>query len=120
MHKDKKFFCDVCSYGTNVNNSFKKHLKTLKHTQNLRESSVKMHIKKYKPENININICADEEIVNKNDKSMVFLEKITNELTQLQQENMLLKLNKQSNNMFPVKLNNFTSIFDDDFSSLFE
>ena len=86
---DQKYFCDVCQYGTNLNNSYKKHLKTIKHMKHTRESSVKLDIVKY--EDINIQICGKKEKQNEVNKSMKFIEKMTDELTNLRQENILLK-----------------------------
>lgn len=128
---NKKFFCDVCQYGTNSNNSYKKHLKTSKHMKNTRESSVKLDIVKY--EDINIEICGNKDKHNEIDKSMKFIEKMTDELTSLRQENTILKANiDNSRNYSPIyKCSNkqiydcdydderFVTIFDDDFSCLF-
>ena len=122
MHKgDKKFFCDVCEYGTNINYSFKKHLQTIKHFRNSRESSVTIDIKKHtKSEKINIEICG-EPLSNDAGKSDNLLENMINELSHLRQENALLKMSAlTTSNNSKSSVCNFTSIFDDDFSCLFQ
>ena len=118
-----KHVCDVCEYGTNRQNSFKKHLETQKHIRNSRESSVTIDIKKHKMnktkvyEKINIEIYP-ENIKEESDNTIQFLKEITNELTQLRQENMLLKLNMEY--QYPSdNSSNFASVFDDDFTVLF-
>lgn len=124
MHKsNKKFYCDVCQYRTNLNSSFKRHLATIKHMKNSRESSVKMDIIKF--EDVNIEICGKQkEDIN---KSMDLIEKITNQLTELKQENSILKANQHFkrdyyNDYDDICINScssFKSVFDDDFKTLF-
>ena len=119
---ENKYYCDVCDYGTDRQNSYKKHLDTQKHFKNARESSVTIDIVKFKPqlEKINIEIYP-EKIKEEPDNALKFLQEVNEELTQLRQENLLLKMNmqyQQFNNEY--NHNNFTSVFDDDFTSLFE
>lgn len=129
MYKDDtKYFCDVCEYGTNRHNSFKKHLETQKHVRNSRESSVTIDIikfkhnkiKKVKNEEINIEIYPENK-KDEPDSATIFLEEVINELSQLRQENILLKMNVQYQ-QYPlenIKEDTFTTVFDNDFTSLF-
>lgn len=115
-----KHFCDVCEYGTNKQNLYKKHLVTQKHIRNSRESSVTIDIVKYKKpktyEKINIEIYPEND--EEPNKTIDIFTKLTDELTELRQENMALKMNmefKYSNE----HTGDFISVFDDDFTNLF-
>jgi hypothetical protein len=126
MADTKKYLCDVCDYSTNSNSSLKKHQKTLKHIRNSRESSVKMEITKFarkKPQKIHIEIKGDDQESEINE-SIKFIDKISNELAQLREENILLKMNMQ-NQFNDVEVHHqcddteFKTVFDDDFTKLF-
>jgi hypothetical protein len=126
MTDTKKYFCDVCDYSTDLNNSFKKHQKTLKHINNSRESSVKMEITKFarkKHQKVHIEINGDEK-ENEINESIKLIDNITNELTQLREENLLLKINMQNQfsnveTQYKYDDTEFQTVFDNDFTKLF-
>ena len=113
----KKLSCNMCNFETIHPSSYKKHLETKKHNKNCYGSSVKMEVRKFKPENVIIEINPDVKIEELT-KSIGIIESLSEEIAELREENMLLKLNNEeqlNNNV----INEFSSIFDDDFSDLF-
>jgi hypothetical protein len=117
----QKHFCEACNYETDRLSSYKLHLTRNKHLKNTREGTgVKIQISKYKSQKfpkVHLEILPKNEIEPEN-KSVEFLESLGNELTQLRNENLLLKINMQ-NQFNGDRYDEFTSIFDDNFDVLF-
>lgn len=120
---ESKYSCHLCNYQTDRPHLYKAHLKRKKHINNMRktESSITIDITKFEPEKeeINLEIVPDkkEEDIN---ESIQFLKSLDDKIKTLTHENFVLKLHTKQIITPKPNPTQFKSVFDNDFSLLFQ
>lgn len=123
----KEYKCVICKYVTDRWWSYNKHLDTKKHMKlsainsninmEIVKSDVKYNVPVYKE------IVADPIFMSNLGAELDLIDKLTTEMDALREENLVLKMNTDNcfmvNDGYQESSQEFTSIFDSDFSKLF-